>query len=107
MGSRFQVSRRGVVVAGCAGLVGLADGARAQTGPRREPLDIGGVSNGSLKFDPIAAQTEAAQKPKPAPEPPERRIGFAIAGLGRLSGEEVLPAFAECRRARITALVSG
>jgi predicted dehydrogenase len=105
--SSFQLSRRSVVVAGCAGLVGLAEGARAQTGPRREPLDIGGAANGGLKFDPIAAPTEAPQKPKPAPAPPERRIGFAIAGLGRLSGEEVLPAFSECRRARITALVSG
>ncbi|MDB5641103.1 MAG: gfo/Idh/MocA family oxidoreductase [Hyphomicrobiales bacterium] len=108
MKTSLNLSRRGVVVAGCAGLASLAGGpAHAQSPPAREPLDVGGVQERGLKFDPIAAATEPAQKPKPGPLPPAERVGFAIAGLGRLAGEEVIPAFGECRRSRIAALVSG
>lgn len=41
------------------------------------------------------------------PEPPARRVGWAIVGLGQLALEEVMPAFAQCRLARPVALVSG
>jgi predicted dehydrogenase len=39
--------------------------------------------------------------------PPEQRVRFALVGLGKLTLEELLPAFAECKFARATALVSG
>jgi predicted dehydrogenase len=39
--------------------------------------------------------------------PPGQRVGFALVGLGRLTLEEILPAFAECKYARPIALVSG
>ncbi|HYQ92999.1 MAG TPA: Gfo/Idh/MocA family oxidoreductase, partial [Candidatus Competibacteraceae bacterium] len=39
--------------------------------------------------------------------PPEQRVGFALVGLGKLAIGELLPAFGECKKARLTALVSG
>ncbi len=41
------------------------------------------------------------------PLPPDERIGFAVVGLGRLSLEQVLPALAQCKKAKLAALVSG
>lgn len=39
--------------------------------------------------------------------PPEKKAGWAIVGLGKLAIEEVLPAFAQCKLSKVTALVSG
>ena len=42
-----------------------------------------------------------------APEPPVRKVGFAIVGLGQLALEEIMPAFGACKLAKPVALVSG
>src|SRR3982750_4461337 len=39
--------------------------------------------------------------------PADRRVGFAVLGLGRLALEQILPAVAQAKRARLVALVSG
>jgi len=39
--------------------------------------------------------------------PVDKRVGFAVLGLGRLSLENILPAFAQAKKARPVALVSG
>jgi predicted dehydrogenase len=39
--------------------------------------------------------------------PAGKKVGFALVGLGRLSIGQLLPAFATCKNARVTALVSG
>ncbi len=41
------------------------------------------------------------------PKPVEKKIGWAIVGLGVLALEEIMPAFGECHLSRPTALVSG
>jgi predicted dehydrogenase len=41
------------------------------------------------------------------PLPVERKVGWAVVGLGTLALGEVMPAFAECRYAKPMALVSG
>ena len=41
------------------------------------------------------------------PATPAKKLGFALVGLGRLSINQLLPAFAKCEHARCTALVSG
>ncbi|WP_202800020.1 Gfo/Idh/MocA family protein [Schlesneria paludicola] len=41
------------------------------------------------------------------PEPPAKKVGWAIVGLGQLAIEEVLPAFGQCDLAKLVALVSG
>jgi predicted dehydrogenase len=56
---------------------------------------------------PFVAATERQSGPPPAPLPPSQRVGYAIVGLGRLSVEEILPAFSQCQMSRPVALVSG
>ena len=38
---------------------------------------------------------------------PEKRIGFAVIGLGHLALNQILPAILKCKNAKLTALVSG
>ena len=79
-----------------AGLGAIAPSAQAA------PSDTGAIA-----LPRISAPTERKEDPKPLSLPPSQRVGFAIVGLGRLSVEELLPAFAETRLARPVALVSG
>src|SRR5580765_3424173 len=46
----------------------------------------------------------AAQR---VPEPPGKKVGWAIVGLGSLAINEILPAFAKCEKSKVVALVSG
>ena len=41
------------------------------------------------------------------PDPPSKKLGWAIVGLGSLSIHEILPAFAKCEKSRVVAFVSG
>jgi predicted dehydrogenase len=41
------------------------------------------------------------------PEPPGRKAGWAIVGLGNLAINQILPAFAKCEKSKVVALVSG
>ena len=84
------VSRRHLISA--AGLA-LPLAAQNETQPVRTP--------------PQQAETEQQGGPPPAPLPPAKRVGFALVGLGKLSIEELLPAFGNCRKARVSAFVTG
>lgn len=54
------------------------------------------------------SQTAKAQNGKPViPEPPEKKLGYCIVGLGKFAVGQILPAFEECEHARPVALVSG
>lgn len=70
-------------------------------------VDIGKVENGSVKFPPWRGPADTPTSPPPSPLAPEQRVGFAIIGLGRLSLEQILPAFAKSLKAKPVALVSG
>lgn len=41
------------------------------------------------------------------PDPPGKKLGWAIVGLGNLAIHEILPAFAKCEKSKVTAFVSG
>lgn len=41
------------------------------------------------------------------PDPPGKKLGWAIVGLGSLAINQILPAFAECEKSKVVALVSG
>lgn len=41
------------------------------------------------------------------PDPPGKKLGWAIVGLGSLAINQILPAFAGCERSRVVAFVSG
>ena len=59
------------------------------------------------------ARAQSAEQPQPGsaalgdPLPEDQRIGFALVGLGRLSAQQLIPAFRVSRRAKLGALVSG
>jgi predicted dehydrogenase len=41
------------------------------------------------------------------PDPPGKKLGWAIVGLGSLAINQILPAFAACEKSKVVALVSG
>jgi predicted dehydrogenase len=41
------------------------------------------------------------------PEPPGRKLGWAIVGLGNLAINQILPAFCQCEKSKVVAFVSG
>jgi len=52
-------------------------------------------------------KSAAAQGPLVVPNPPGKKMGWAIVGLGSLSIYEILPAFAKCEKSKPVAFVSG
>jgi predicted dehydrogenase len=103
-----SMTRRGIIRTGGVAAAGLAVGAAGVPGyPPPSPIDAGGVQDGRVAFPLRRGETDPPGQPPPAPLPPEERVGFAIIGLGRISLEQILPAFAQCRLARPAALVSG
>ncbi len=104
---RFNLTRRGVILTGSAGLLTAAAGPSFAATPGPSPVDAGKVEGGRVAFPNWRGEADRPSAPPPAPLPPSERVGFAIVGLGRLALEEILPAFGECKRARPVALVSG
>ena len=71
------------------------------------PIDLGRVEDGAVRFENWRGDADRPEPSPPAPLPPERRVGFALVGLGRLTLGQILPAFSQCKKARPVALVSG
>lgn len=55
---------------------------------------------GNLSASSLAQQIQA-------PDPPGKKLGWAIVGLGRLSIYQILPAFAKCEKSKVVAFVTG
>ncbi len=95
---------RGLLAVGVAGALPLAAAEAADLGsgaalPPSGPLDI--------KLPSLEAPTDPKSDDPFNPDAPDRRVGFAIVGLGRLSLTEILPAFGQSKHAKPVALVSG
>jgi hypothetical protein len=102
----MELFTRRSVVAGSAGLAGAAL-LRAQTGGAQQPPGLGGtVLQGKVNLPPLHNATESEGTP-PNPEPPAKRMGVAVVGLGNLSLTQILPGFGEAKHVKVTALVSG
>jgi predicted dehydrogenase len=52
-------------------------------------------------------KSASAEQGLVVPDPPGKKLGWAIVGLGNLSIYEILPAFAECEKSKPVAFVSG
>nr|CAD6438839.1 gfo/Idh/MocA family oxidoreductase [Rhizobium sp. Q54] len=89
----LSVSRRTAMGLGFTGAIALAASAvraqELQTPPN----------------EPVGRPQPVLEKDPPLTE--ERKIGFAVVGLGKLALGEVLPAFGQSRAAKLVALVSG
>src|SRR5579871_1204304 len=65
------------------------------------------VGQGLLAASVPGALLKPARAQLKVPDPPGKKLGWAIVGLGSLSINEILPAFAKCEKAKVVALVSG
>ncbi len=86
---------RGLAAAALAGEILPAAAGRAEE--KADPL----------KLPEISARTEQQQGSTPELMPPEKRVGFAVVGLGHLALDQIIPAFGESKKARLAAVVSG
>ena len=100
---------RGLLAVGVAGAlpVAVAEAQSAGGGASK----AGSPSQGSGPLDIKLPALEAPTDPKGSepvnPDAPDRRVGFAVVGLGHLTLNEILPAFGQSKHARPVALVSG
>jgi predicted dehydrogenase len=66
------------------------------------------VETEPIPRSPLTAGSELAEsKFYPTKDSPDKRVGYAIVGLGHLALTDIMPAFAECKHSRPVALVSG
>ncbi|MBT9393822.1 Gfo/Idh/MocA family oxidoreductase [Hymenobacter sp. NST-14] len=81
------------------------DSFRSSSSSRRQFLRRAGLATAVA----AVAGPAAALSPSPATMQyaNEKKLGFAIVGLGKFATEQMMPAFRDCKHARITALVSG
>ncbi len=97
-----RISRRGLLQStSAATLAGLAVACG-----RSVASEVSGEPT-SLKLPPLLSASESEKNDSPALLPPEKRLGVAVVGLGRLALQEILPAFAASKSCRVTALVTG
>jgi predicted dehydrogenase len=65
-------------------------------------------ASSALLASPFLARPAWPQVPDiPLPDPPGKKLGWAIVGLGRLAVNQILPAIGRCSQSRVVALVSG
>ena len=68
---------------------------------------IGKLGQGLLAANVAGALLKDASAELVVPDPPGKKLGWAIVGLGSLSINQILPAFAKCEKSKVVALVSG
>src|SRR5262249_27124554 len=55
----------------------------------------------------VLDRSPANAAPQQVPDPPGKKLGWAIVGLGSLAINQILPAFAKCEKSKVVALDSG
>lgn len=68
---------------------------------------ISKAGQGFLAANVSGALLKNADAQLKVPEPPGKKLGWAIVGLGNLAINEILPAFYECEKSKVVAFVSG
>jgi predicted dehydrogenase len=68
---------------------------------------IGKIGQGLLTANIAGALLKDASAQLVVPDPPGKKLGWAIVGLGSLAIHQILPAFAKCEKSKVVALVSG
>lgn len=67
-------------------------------------LSVVGAVGNIIKPTRILAQARPSNEPS---LPPEKKLGWAVVGLGKFATEQIMPSFAECKKSKLVALVSG
>jgi glucose-fructose oxidoreductase len=67
----------------------------------------GGMTRRSFVGGALAAATVPAWGVGRKSQPDERKVGWAILGLGGYATRQIMPAFANCKRSKLVALISG
>lgn len=70
-------------------------------------LQAAAAEKDRVTFPAIYDKSEKPEQTEPPGDPASERIGIAIVGLGRISVNEMLPAFAQSKHAKPVALVTG
>ncbi len=65
------------------------------------------VGQGLVAANVAGGLLKSAQAQLVVPDPPGEKLGWAIVGLGSLAIHQILPAFAQCEKSKVVALVSG
>jgi predicted dehydrogenase len=86
-----------------ASAIGNLAYAADETGSRKDPE----IDPTPVPRKPLNASTEKQTGEYFTPMNPEKRIGYAIVGLGNLTLGEIMPAFGQCKYSKPVALVSG
>lgn len=69
-------------------------------------VSVSGAIGRIFKPAPSAAQTTPASSNEKS-IPSEKKLGWAIVGLGKFATQQLIPSFAECKSSKLVALVSG
>src|SRR5436189_1737504 len=65
------------------------------------------VGGGVLAANLAGSLLKNAEAQVKVPDPPGKKLGWAIVGLGSLAIHQILPAFAKCEKSKVIAFVSG
>lgn len=103
--SHSSLTRRGALGLSAATL--LAVNASRAGLAQAAPVDTGAAKGDQIGFPSIVRSNEASEENARGPLPASDRVGFAVVALGRLSVEQILPAFGQAKKSRLAALVSG
>jgi predicted dehydrogenase len=69
---------------------------------------LGRVGGGLVAANVAGALTGGSAAPQlVVPDPPGKKLGWAVVGLGSLAINQILPGFAKCEKSKVVALVSG
>ena len=96
-------SRRGLLGTSAGLVAAAASGAQAADQP---PALLGTADGDTVSLPRLMNPTDAEGSVETL-DPPARRLGVAVVGLGHLSLLQILPGFGQARHVRVAALVSG
>src|SRR6202162_1228100 len=69
---------------------------------------LGRVGGGLMAANLAGASTRGSAAPQlVVPDPPGKKLGWAVVGLGSLAINQILPAFSKCEKSKVVAFVSG
>ncbi|QRQ99903.1 Gfo/Idh/MocA family protein [Dyadobacter sandarakinus] len=93
----------GIGLAGSTSHDAFAQAVKPVSPPARIPSD----PQEPIVLEAWKSQYDQASAPVPTLLPPDKRIGYAVVGLGHLSLEQIIPALGGCKKSKLAALVSG